>query len=96
MCCTIAETRRIIGTGWIATKFVTDLSIQCEEFTDVLHSIVAVGSRTKSRAEEFIEANCPNGAVAQQKGLSTKPPQACGSYEDVFNHKVSSSEVIHS
>lgn len=82
----------MIGSGWIASKFVTDLAIPSDDFTDVLHSVAAVGSRDKQRAEDFIRTNLPKGAVAQQKGLSPLP-QAYGSYDEVYNHKVGCSDA---
>ena len=56
---------------------------------DVLHSIEAVGSRDKKKAQEFIEKYCPDGAIAQKRGVVSRKPQACGSYEEVINHSVS-------
>ncbi|KAH8083482.1 hypothetical protein HD553DRAFT_273027 [Filobasidium floriforme] len=76
----------IIGCGWISGEFVKDISIQRDDVTDVYHAIAAVGSRDVSKAQTFIESHCPAGANGQQKGLTDVRPEACGSYDDVYNH----------
>jgi hypothetical protein len=68
--------------------FVKDLCTIREEVTDVEHAIAAVGSRDKKKAEGFIADFCPHGGPAQQQCLVKTAPQALGSYEEVFGHKV--------
>jgi hypothetical protein len=58
--------------------------------TDVSHVISAVGSRNISKAEKFIQDFCPEGADAQQRGLSDLKPKAVGSYKELVEHSVSS------
>lgn len=69
--------------------FVSDLVLDRPEVTDVSHAVVAVGSRDKAKAAKFIEEHCPKGACAQVKGIHNAPPQAYGSYDEVFAHPVS-------
>jgi predicted dehydrogenase len=69
--------------------FVSDLVLDRPEVTDVSHAVVAVGSRDKAKASKFIEEHCPKGACAQVKGIHKAPPQAYGSYDEVFAHPVS-------
>jgi hypothetical protein len=69
--------------------FVKDLCVVRSDDTDVAHSIAAVGSRDKSKAEAFIRENCPNGGPAQSNGLVEAKPVACGSYQDVYENAVS-------
>lgn len=69
--------------------FVSDLVLDRPEVTDVWHAVVAVGSRDKAKASKFIEEHCPKGACAQVKGIHKAPPQAYGSYDEVFAHPVS-------
>ncbi|RSH95688.1 hypothetical protein EHS25_000780 [Saitozyma podzolica] len=76
----------IIGCGWISSMFVSDLVLDRPEVTDVSHAVVAVGSRDKAKAAKFIEEHCPKGACAQVKGIHKAPPQAYGSYDEVFGH----------
>ncbi|KAL1710754.1 hypothetical protein EV121DRAFT_285181 [Schizophyllum commune] len=66
----------IISTGQIATKFVEDLLVDPKTRTvgDVTHKIVAVGSRSVPKAQEFIDAKI-NG---------DKSIKAYGSYDEVF------------
>ncbi|KAL1746832.1 hypothetical protein HDZ31DRAFT_80968 [Schizophyllum fasciatum] len=75
----------IISTGQIATKFVDDLLIdpKTRSVDDVAHKIVAVGSRSTTKAQEFIDARI-NG---------DKSVKAHGSYEEVFADPVSTSEL---
>lgn len=82
--------RRIIGCGWISSMFVKDLCVVRPDVTDVAHSIAAVGSRDTSKAEAFIAENCPKGGPAQSNGLVEAGPVACGSYQEVYENKVSS------
>ena len=56
--------------------------------TDVSHAVAACGSRTLSKAEEFIHNYCPKGAVGQQDGLVGFKPKACGSYKEVVEDPV--------
>ena len=81
-------TSRIVGCGKISGLFVQDLCLSRVDVTDVVHSIAAVGSRDKIKAEGFIQDQCPKGASAQQQGLVSKKPEACGSYEEVYTHSV--------
>ncbi|MGJ0203299.1 Gfo/Idh/MocA family oxidoreductase [Leucobacter sp. gxy201] len=53
----------VLGTGWIAARFVEALQQHTNQ------RVVAVGSRSTARAEEF----------AAEHGI----PEACGSYEDL-------------
>ncbi|WWC58899.1 uncharacterized protein I303_101444 [Kwoniella dejecticola CBS 10117] len=76
----------IIGSGWISSMFVKDLSVQRPDVTDVQHSIAAVGSRDKAKASRFIEDFCANGASAQQADNGVAKPVAFGSYEEVYQH----------
>ncbi|RSH91186.1 hypothetical protein EHS25_009485 [Saitozyma podzolica] len=76
----------IIGCGWISSMFVKNLCVVRSDDTDVAHSIAAVGSRDKSKAEAFIRENCPNGGPAQSNGLVEANPVACGSYQDVYEN----------
>ncbi|KAL1667845.1 hypothetical protein GGF50DRAFT_124472 [Schizophyllum commune] len=71
----------IISTGQIATKFVEDLLVDPKTRTvdDVTHKIVAVGSRSVPKAQEFIDAKI-NG---------DKSIKAYGSYDEVFADPVS-------
>ena len=59
--------------------------------SDVAHAVIACGSRSLSKAEDFISQFCPEGAFAQKSGLVSARPEAKGSYSEVFNHKVSPS-----
>ncbi|WWD18925.1 hypothetical protein CI109_103381 [Kwoniella shandongensis] len=77
----------VLGCGWISSEFTKDVSrpMSSRNVTDVSHAIAAVGSRTLSKAEEFIAANCPNGAAGQQTGLVDFKPKAYGSYKEVVD-----------
>ncbi|WWC99990.1 hypothetical protein V866_006899 [Kwoniella sp. B9012] len=77
----------IIGCGWISSMFVKDICVQRDGDSEVLHSIVAVGSRDQIKAQRFIEDFCPDGGPAQVRNGDVPKPLACGSYEQVFNHK---------
>lgn len=83
----------IIGCGLISGRFVRDLVLHRPEIRDVAHSIIAVAARDQSRAKQFIADNCPDGASAQLNGLDDRSPNAYGSYEEVYNHPVSSTSI---
>jgi hypothetical protein len=55
---------------------------------DVAHAVIAVGSRDKQKATEFIAKHMPSGTWAQQAGLVKALPEPFGSYEDVWGHSV--------
>ncbi|KAK8864557.1 hypothetical protein IAR55_001807 [Kwoniella newhampshirensis] len=75
----------IIGTGWISSEFCKDIALVRDDVKDVLHSIVAVGSRDKAKAQSFIDEFCPKGANAQAGGISSLTPKAVEGYEAVYN-----------
>lgn len=56
--------------------------------SDVYHAIAAVGSRDISKAEKFIQENCPEGASGQKNGLVDIKPKAYGSYKEVVDDPV--------
>lgn len=56
--------------------------------SDIAHAVIAVGSRTKDKAVDFVAQHIPNGGWAQKCGLVSGPPEAVGSYPEVWNHKV--------
>jgi len=66
----------IISTGKIATCFVKDLLVDPKSrgVDDVVHSVVAVGSRTVQKAQEFID----------EVAGGTKNIKAYGTYEEVY------------
>ncbi|KAG7443604.1 NAD(P)-binding protein [Guyanagaster necrorhizus] len=69
----------IISTGKIATAFVKDLLVdpKTRDVHDVVHKVVAVGSRTTEKAQEFINTNA--GGASSIK--------AYGSYREVYADK---------
>ncbi|KAJ7113687.1 hypothetical protein C8R43DRAFT_1039705 [Mycena crocata] len=69
----------IISTGKIAAVFVKDLLIdpKTRDVDDVAHKVVAVGSRSVEKAQEFIGANARGDASIK----------AYGSYEEVYADK---------
>ncbi|KAK0202798.1 hypothetical protein DFS33DRAFT_1342839 [Desarmillaria ectypa] len=69
----------IISTGRIASAFVKDLLVdpKTRDVHDVVHKLVAVGSRTTEKAQEFINTNA--GEASSIK--------AYGSYEEVYTDK---------
>ncbi|ADV22727.1 Conserved hypothetical protein [Cryptococcus gattii WM276] len=75
----------ILGCGWISSEFTKDVSrpMASRNVTDVSHAIAAVGSRSLSKAEDFISNYCPNGAAGQQDGHVDFKPKAYGSYKGV-------------
>ncbi|KAL5487672.1 hypothetical protein ACEPAI_5780 [Sanghuangporus weigelae] len=77
----------IISTGSIAAAFVKDLVLSPEGrgISDVSHAIVAVGSRSSEKAQQFIQEKCPEGGCAQKAGLSQTVPVAYGSYAEVYS-----------
>lgn len=81
----------ILGCGWISSEFTKDISrpMALRNVTDVSHAIAAVGSRSLSKAEDFISKYCPNGAAGQQDGLVDFKPKAYGSYKGVVEDPVS-------
>ena len=81
----------IVGAGRISERFVKDLALSTESrnVTDVAHAIIAVGSRSKEKAELFIAESCPEGGCAQREGYVNSRPEAKASYEEVYNHPVS-------
>ncbi|KAI5120726.1 hypothetical protein M0805_006432 [Coniferiporia weirii] len=76
----------IIGAGSISSEFVKDLVLPTEgrNVMDVVHAVIAVGSRNVAKAEEFIRNFCPEGACAQKTGLVKTKPAARGSYAEVY------------
>ncbi|TRM65274.1 NAD(P)-binding protein [Schizophyllum amplum] len=66
----------IVSTGGIATKYVSDLLVdpKTRDVHDVAHKIVAVGSRSVAKAQDFIDAKI-NG---------DKNIKAYGSYDDLY------------
>ncbi|KAK8854925.1 hypothetical protein IAR55_003664 [Kwoniella newhampshirensis] len=77
----------VLGCGWISSEFTKDVSrpMASRGVTDVTHAIAAVGSRSLSKAEDFIAANCPRGAAGQQDGLVGFKTKAYGSYKGVID-----------
>ncbi|KAJ7132144.1 hypothetical protein C8R44DRAFT_773159 [Mycena epipterygia] len=69
----------IISTGKIAAVFVKDLLIdpKTRDVHDVVHKVVAVGSRSVEKAQEFIGVNAGGDAAIK----------AFGSYEEVYADK---------
>ncbi|KAF7356881.1 NAD(P)-binding protein [Mycena venus] len=69
----------IISTGKIATVFVKDLLIdpRTRDVHDVVHKVVAVGSRKVETAQEFISANAGGDVTIK----------AYGTYEEVYADK---------
>ncbi|KAJ7493404.1 hypothetical protein B0H11DRAFT_1803285 [Mycena galericulata] len=69
----------IVSTGFIAAVFVKDLLVdpKTRDVHDVVHKVVAVGSRNIETAQEFISANAGGDAAVK----------AYGSYEEVYNHQ---------
>lgn len=80
----------IIGCGGISSNFVKDLVLASSErkVFDVAHAVTACGSRSISKAEEFITQYCPHGASAQKEGHIKTKPVAKGSYHEVYTHEV--------
>ncbi|EGG02826.1 uncharacterized protein MELLADRAFT_117492, partial [Melampsora larici-populina 98AG31] len=68
----------ILAAGKISKVFVDDLLIdpRTREVTDISHKLVAVGSRSIERAQEFINSF---------EKLKGEKVQAYGSYEELFN-----------
>lgn len=56
--------------------------------SEVSHAIAAIGSRSVTKAEEFIKENCPEGGAAQKEGLSKIKTVAKGSYKDCVEDPV--------
>ncbi|VVT53531.1 uncharacterized protein SAPINGB_P003620 [Magnusiomyces paraingens] len=63
----------IIGAGSISGKFVGDLEIDRSSYAKANHQIVAVGSSSVEKAEQFIFKN-----------LRKNSPKAYGSYSELF------------
>ncbi|OCB85415.1 NAD-binding protein [Sanghuangporus baumii] len=86
----------IISTGGIAAAFVKDLVLPPEGrgVSDVSHAIVAVGSRSSDKAQQFIREKCPEGGCAQKAGLSQTVPVAYGSYAEVYSDPEHLEELI--
>lgn len=81
----------LVGAGGITGRFAMDLALSTSsrKVNDVAHAIVAVGSRSVTKAKEFIATKCPDGGCAQKEGLLDTRPEAMGSYQEVYNHPVS-------
>jgi len=80
---------RILGCGWISSKFALDLALPRPEVRDVAHAVIAAATQdSKARADEFIAKFLPQGASAQIAGLAPLPV-GYGSYAEVINHPVS-------
>lgn len=79
----------LTGTG-MSSMFVKDLCYppSTRKTEDVSHAVVAVGSRSREKAVDFIKTSCPAGAAAQKDGLVDVPVTAYGSYEEVVNDPV--------
>lgn len=75
----------------MSAQFAKDVArtTSSRDVSDVSHAIAAVGSRTLSKAEEFIAEYCPKGGIAQIEGLVSFSPQAKGSYQEVVDDPVS-------
>lgn len=90
----------IVGCGRISGTFAKDLVLSpgaaAGISSDVAHAVIACGSRTLSKAEDFIAQFCPEGAYAQKAGLVGQKPEAKGSYDEVLNHKVCSFTFLDS
>ncbi|GAA5964088.1 hypothetical protein JCM3765_000899 [Sporobolomyces pararoseus] len=71
----------ILSTGWIAQQFTHDLLIdpRTRGTEDVEHKIVAVASRSKEKADKFVEENFKAG---QQ---DTKDVKTYGTYSELYN-----------
>jgi hypothetical protein len=71
----------VIATGDISTKVITDMLVdpKTRDVHDVVHKIVAVGSRSAEKAQQFIDT------VVKDKGA-----KAYGSYEQVYQDPVRS------
>ncbi|WRT68239.1 uncharacterized protein IL334_005215 [Kwoniella shivajii] len=76
----------ILGCGWISSEFVKDICRppSSRGVNDISHAVAAAGSRSLSKAEEFLETNIPNGGAAQQDGSVDFKPKAYGSYQGVI------------
>ena len=85
----------IVGAGGISRKFAKDLALTTASrgISDVSHAIIAVGSRSKEKAEAFIASNCPEGGCAQRENLVTGKPEAKGNYAEVYGHPVSQEKL---
>ncbi|KIJ56295.1 hypothetical protein M422DRAFT_23584 [Sphaerobolus stellatus SS14] len=79
----------IVATGRISREFVSDLVLDptVRNVSDVVHAVIAVGSRTKEKAADFVLQHVADGGWAQKCGLVSAPPIAVGSYAEVWNHK---------
>ncbi|KAG9126278.1 hypothetical protein FRC07_004130 [Ceratobasidium sp. 392] len=69
----------ILGAGHISGVFVRDVLLdpKTRDVTDVIHKVIAVGSRDVAKAQEFIDKNAP----------SRPDVKAYGSYEEVVADK---------
>ncbi|CUA73592.1 hypothetical protein RSOLAG22IIIB_10900 [Rhizoctonia solani] len=69
----------VLGAGHISSVFVKDLLLdpKTRNVTDVIHKVVAVGSRDVAKAQEFIDKHAP----------SSPETKAYGSYEEVVGDK---------
>lgn len=87
----------IVGAGRISGSFVADLVLDPagRDVKDVAHAVTAVGSRSLSKAEEFISKHCPEGGFAQANGLVKAKPIAKGSYEEVYKLQACSYFLNH-
>jgi len=56
--------------------------------SSVTHAVAAVGSRSLAKAEEFIAANCPQGAAGQIEEHVSFKPKPYGSYKEVVADEV--------
>ncbi|KAH9208477.1 hypothetical protein DL95DRAFT_479964 [Leptodontidium sp. 2 PMI_412] len=65
----------IIGTGLIATWFVTDLTLP-RPFPTAIHKISAIGSSSLSKARDFASKCIP---------FTCESPTCYGSYDEVYN-----------
>ncbi|KDQ61766.1 hypothetical protein JAAARDRAFT_66830 [Jaapia argillacea MUCL 33604] len=67
----------IVSTGWIASVFVKDLLVdpKTRDVHDVVHKVVAIGSRSVEKAQEFIDTY-----AAGDKSI-----KAYGTYEGVYS-----------
>jgi hypothetical protein len=75
----------------MSAQFAKDVArtTSSRDVSDVSHAIAAVGSRTLSKAEEFIAEYCPKGGIAQIEGLVSFSTLAKGSYQEVVDDPVS-------
>jgi hypothetical protein len=83
-----ADLNRIIGTGWIASKFAGDLAISNSRDGEFKHSISAVASRDIAKADLFVDQQCLKGRFSQWSPQGVRP-RTYGSYAQLYADEVS-------